>query len=122
MNKKGILIIAHGSRAKETISAMDTIFDYVSSLLPDIIMQQAYMEFCDVNLEKGLDILVDKGVNDIVVVPYFLFEGIHIRKDIPEEIKKYTETRKGIKISMGKVLGSDKRIGDVLADRIRQAL
>lgn len=122
MDKKGILIIAHGSRAKQTIDTMETIFDYVRKQFPGLPMQLAYMEFCDINLETGLDLLKEQGVNDITVVPYFLFEGMHIRKDIPEEIGKYMEDNPGIRIRMGNILGADTRIGDVLADRVRLAL
>lgn len=119
---KGILIIAHGSRRKETLDTMEEVFAMVQESMPDIIVEHAYMEFCDVNLEKGLDLLRERGVTEIVVVPYFLFDGIHIIKDIPEEIVAYLEKHSNLKISMGKTLGADKRIADVLCDRIREVL
>ena len=55
-------------------------------------------------------------------MPYFLFDGMHIIKDIPEEIAAYLENHKDMKISMGKTLGADKRIADVLCDRIKEVL
>lgn len=119
---KGILIIAHGSRRKETLDTMEEVFAMVQENMPDIIVEHAYMEFCDVNLEKGLDLLRERGVNEIVVVPYFLFDGMHIIKDIPEEIESYLEKHKNLKISMGKTLGADKRIADVLCDRIKEVI
>ena len=112
---KGILIIAHGS-------TMEEVFAMVQNNLPDLIVEHAYMEYCDVNLEKGLDLLREKGVKEIVVVPYFLFDGMHIIKDIPEEISAYLENHKDMKISMGKTLGADKRIADVLCDRIKEVM
>ena len=57
---KGILIIAHGSRRKETLDTMEEVFAMVQNNLPDLIVEHAYMEFCDVNLEKGLDLLRKK--------------------------------------------------------------
>mgnify|MGYP001073895010 FL=1 len=119
---KGILIIAHGSRRKETIDTMEQIFKMVQDDMPDIIVENAYMEFWDVILEKGLDLLREKGVTEIVVVPYFLFDGMHIIKDIPEEIAAYLENHKDMKITMGRTLGVDKRIADVLIDRIKEVL
>ncbi|MDE7315717.1 MAG: CbiX/SirB N-terminal domain-containing protein [Mucispirillum sp.] len=119
---KGILIIAHGSRRKETLDTMEQVFKMVQDNMPDIIVEHAYMEFCDINLEKGLDLLREKGVTEIVVVPYFLFDGMHIIKDIPEEIEAYLESHKDMKITMGKTLGADKRIADVLCDRIKEVL
>lgn len=119
---KGILIIAHGSRRKETLDTMEQVFAMVQESLPNVPVEHAYMEFCDVNLEKGLDILREKGIDEIVVVPYFLFDGMHIIKDIPEEINAYLEKYPELKISMGKTLGVDKRIADVLCDRIKEVI
>lgn len=119
---KGILIIAHGSRRKETLDTMESVFAMVKDEMPDIMVEHAYMEFCDVNLEKGLDILRERGADEIVIVPYFLFAGIHIVKDIPEEVNEYLKKYPNMKISMGNTLGADKRIADVLCDRIREVL
>ena len=88
----------------------------------DIIVKHEYMEFCNVNLEKCIYKKKKKGVTEIVVVPYFLFDGMHIIKDIPEEIAAYLENHKDMKITMGRTLGVDKRIADVLIDRIKEVL
>lgn len=119
---KGVLILAHGSRRKETLNTMETVFNMVRENMPDLIVEHAYMELCDVTLDKGLDLLRDRGVRDVVVVPYFLFDGMHIVKDIPQEIKAYLETHQDMTISMGRSLGADKRIADVLCDRIREVI
>ncbi|AEY65217.1 CbiX/SirB N-terminal domain-containing protein [Clostridium sp. BNL1100] len=119
---KAILILAHGSREKETLETLHKVTDMTKVQLPEVLIETAYMEFCDINLEKGLDMLIEKGADDITVVPYFLFEGIHIREDIPGEIKEYLEKHPGIKVTLGNTLGADPRLADVLADRIREAL
>ena len=64
------------------------------------------------------DHLTEKGVTHIKVVPYFLFEGIHIRQDIPEEIEKILKDYPGVTVEMGKTLGVDERLADILVDRI----
>lgn len=119
---KGILIIAHGSREPETVKTMEEVFSMVKEKLSHILMEQAYMEFCDVNLAKGLDKLVKQGADNIVVVPYFLFSGIHIREDIPHEIEEYLSVHPGIKVTLGHTLGADPRIAEVLCDRVQEAL
>ena len=40
---KGILIIAHGSRRKETLDTMEQVFKMVQDNMPDIIVEHAYM-------------------------------------------------------------------------------
>ncbi|HEY5585645.1 MAG TPA: CbiX/SirB N-terminal domain-containing protein [Ruminiclostridium sp.] len=119
---KAILILAHGSREKSTLDTLEKITQMTKAQLSDVMIETAYMEFCEINLGKGLDILVNKGAKEIVVVPYFLFEGIHIRGDVPGEINEYIKDHPGITVTMGKTLGADARLADVLADRIREAL
>ncbi|MEG2597508.1 MAG: CbiX/SirB N-terminal domain-containing protein, partial [Oscillospiraceae bacterium] len=62
------------------------------------------------------------GATKITVVPYFLFSGIHIQADIPAEISDYVQKHPSISVTMGKTLGVDPRIADVLCDRVREVL
>jgi sirohydrochlorin ferrochelatase len=119
---KGVLILAHGSREKETEKTMDKIAGMVRAKLPGTVIETAYLQFREASLETGLTRLIEKGANDISVVPYFLFEGLHIRKDIPAEIEEFLRDRPDVKVTMGRTLGTDERLADILADRIRQAI
>lgn len=119
---KGILILAHGSREKETELTLTEITKMIQERLTDVIIETAYLQFSDVNLEKGLDNLIEKNVTEIKVIPYFLFSGVHIREDIPKEIEEYLVNKPNVKITMGNTLGADPRMADILADRISDAL
>ncbi len=119
---KAVLIVAHGSREAETKNTMEAITKMVEKRLPDTLISTAYMEFCHLNIEEALDALSARGADDIRVVPYFLFSGIHIREDIPAELEKYRQAHPEIKIFMGATLGADERLADILADRVRDAL
>lgn len=119
---KGILILAHGSREKETELTLNTIAQETKERLKDVIIETAYLQFSERNLEKGLDSLVNQNVTDIKVIPYFLFSGVHIKEDIPKEIEEYLVNRPNVKITMGNTLGEDTRLADILADRISEAL
>mgnify|MGYP000032091520 FL=1 len=116
----GILILAHGSRDK---SAEDTIKKIISMLkkkMDNCIIEYAFLQFSQLTIQKGLDNLVDKGVKDIKIIPYFLFDGIHIRENIPREVEDYLKNNPDIKVSLGKTLGSDKRLAEILVDRIKE--
>jgi len=116
---KGVLIIAHGSRAKETEAALEAVLSMVKADLPDLIIECAFMEFSERTIEKGVSTLADKGVSEIKVVPYFLFKGVHMKEDIPEGIAECAAGFPHIKITMGEHLGVDKRLADILVDRIK---
>ena len=116
---RGVLILAHGSRVEATKKTNNEVVDMVRSKISDMPIQIAYMEFCEENIEHGIKTLVDKGVTEIKAVPYFLFEGIHIKEDIPNEIGEILKDYPNVKLEMGHTLGVDERLADILVDRIK---
>lgn len=116
---KGVMILAHGSRVQATKDTLNKIVDMVREKLGDMPITVSYMEFCEEDIAYGIKDLVEQGVTDIKIVPYFLFEGIHIRQDIPEEVGKVLENYPGVTATMGDTLGADSRLADILVDRIR---
>ncbi len=118
----GVLIVAHGSRVDSTEKTMQTIRSYVQQELGVDHIVEAYMEFRSTNIEAGLLKLIKRGVDDIKVIPYFLFEGVHIKEDIPGEIAAFQNEHPQVKIQFGKTLGADRRLAQVLADRVREMI
>jgi len=115
----GILLLAHGSRAPQTQQTMEAIAAMVRHRLPGRLIQVAYMELCQPDIGKGLSLLMEQGVTSIKVIPYFLFEGIHIQEDIPGELAAFQKSHPHISIIMGKTLGIDERLADIVAERIK---
>jgi sirohydrochlorin ferrochelatase len=115
---KGVLVLAHGSREHKTQATFNAIVDMARKKV-DVMVETAYMEFSEKNIAAGLSALVAKGVTEIKVVPYFLFQGMHIRKDVPGEIAQFLQKHHGVTVTIGQTLGEDPRLADVLADRIR---
>ena len=118
--KTGVLVVAHGSRAKETEAALDAVLSMVRAKLPETIIESAFMGFSDRTVEKGVSALATKGVTDIKIVPYFLFMGIHLKEDIPAMVSECAANYPDIKIAMGQPLGIDERLADIIVDRIRK--
>ncbi|MCL2632222.1 MAG: CbiX/SirB N-terminal domain-containing protein [Coriobacteriia bacterium] len=115
-----VLVVAHGSRARETEDAFDAVIDMVRELLPETHIVSTYMQLSDRTLEQTVAELVRDGVSDIRIVPYFLFTGVHIKQDIPEMIKRFGEKYPAINIDLGQPLGVDRRLAEIVVDRIRQ--
>lgn len=120
----GVLILAHGSRRNETENTLLKIIDMVKAeLRADLnttLIEYAFLQFSKNNLETALNKLVDHGVTEIKIIPYFLFNGVHILEDIPAEINEFLEAYPEMKISLGQTLGADKRLADIIVDRVRE--
>lgn len=118
----GVLIVAHGSRRQETASTLEHMVELVKKQIGGVEIASAFMEFNHPNVTKGLDELKEKGCKNISVVPYFLFDGIHIHEDIPGELEAFRAENPQIEVTMGQTLGKDPRLADVLAERVRAAV
>ena len=119
---KGVLIVGHGSRRKETEQILESVVEMARTKLQEIPTEIAYMELSERNIPTGLDALIAQGVDDIAVVPYFLFDGVHIKEDIPQAIEEYKSAHPNIKFNMGSPLGADQRLAAILADRVSECL
>ena len=119
---KGVLIVGHGSRRKETERTLETIVEMMQKHIKETPIEIAYMEFSERSIPSGLDALIAQGVQEIAVVPYFLFDGVHIKEDIPQAIEKHKSAHPKIKFKIGKPLGADERLAAVLSDRILECL
>lgn len=115
----GILILAHGSKRQETEKILDSLVDKVKQKTGEKLVCPAYLQFSEQSLEAGIEQLIARGAKNIKVVPMFLFDGVHVTQDIPEELKAIMAKHPGINIRMSKHLGDDDRIADIIVDRIR---
>jgi sirohydrochlorin ferrochelatase len=116
----GIIILAHGSKKKSTEEVLNKLADKVKNKKPDLIVKKAYLQFSEKNLLTAIKEFVDEGVLNIKIMPMFLFDGVHVTTDIPEEIEKIKEDLavKNLKITLTKHIGADDRIADIIIDRI----
>ncbi|MCL2150899.1 MAG: CbiX/SirB N-terminal domain-containing protein [Coriobacteriia bacterium] len=116
----GVLIIAHGSRAKEAELTMQAIAELVEAKLQGCLLRLAYNEFSDQTIEAGIDDLVARGADNIMAIPYFLFSGMHVRNDISQKLGACAERHPGTPIVLGEALGVDERLADIVLDRIQE--
>jgi len=122
---KGVVILAHGSRAIawEANQLVVKIVEMYKAKMGNKNVKPAYMnsQSGGPSLEEAVTELVNEGLTEIIVAPWFLTDGLHIREDIPEIINTLEEKYPQIKITLAKVLGADERIVDILIDRVEEA-
>ena len=115
---KGILILAHGSKRVETENIVESIAQKVRDKTGETLVLPAYLQFSELNLETGVEKLIAAGSTDIRIMPMFLFDGIHVTEDIPNELKEIRKKHPRISIQMSHHIGDDDRIADIVIDRV----
>ena len=114
----GVLVLAHGSRRKETEETLDLLVRKAKQKTGNELIHSAFLQFSEKDLNMGIDGLVSEGATSIVVVPLFIFEGVHVTEDIPNELELIRNKYPNIDIKLSESLGADDRIADIIADRV----
>lgn len=119
---KTLLILAHGSKAQSTTKVIYQVRDEIAkrNLYKDV--KVAFMEFNHPNIREAFDEIYKKGSREVIAVPMFLFEGNHIRYDIPEELANIKNVYPDLEISLAKPIGFDRRVADILIERAAEKL
>lgn len=119
---KGFLLAAHGSRATSTERTLEVLAERVRALTGEDRIEIGFMEFSSRTIPGGLDALRARGCTDITVIPYFLFDGIHIREDIPFLLEAYRNQWPDLRIDMGRTIGTDDRMAQLLAEQVTEVV
>ncbi|MCO4837747.1 MAG: CbiX/SirB N-terminal domain-containing protein [Oceanospirillaceae bacterium] len=87
---KQLLIAAHGSRRESSNDEVRALVAQVADNLGVAFdgVEVAFLELATPSVESVLSELFKGQTKEVVLLPYFLSAGIHVVKDIPEEIDK----------------------------------
>lgn len=120
--KTAILIMAHGSRIAEANDAAREVAKMVKDITGFDIVEVSFRELHEPNIQSGIDICVVKGAERILLMPYFLFLGAHVLHDLPEEIEEAKKRYPGLIMEMGAHLGIHRKLAEIEAERINEAV
>jgi precorrin-8X/cobalt-precorrin-8 methylmutase len=109
-----VLFAGHGSRAPGAAEAMLAAVENVRArgLFP--IVETGYLEMVQPDLPAALRRCVEQGASRVLVVPYFLHYGMHIRRDIPNILRREAEQYPGLAVSMGRPIGLHADLANVM--------
>ncbi|HEX9079289.1 MAG TPA: CbiX/SirB N-terminal domain-containing protein [Desulfuromonadaceae bacterium] len=120
--KTAILMMAHGSRIPEANDAARRVAEMVQHMTGFEIVEVSFRELHEPNIQAGIDACVSRGAGRILLMPYFLFMGAHVQHDLPEEIEEARKRHPGLIMEMGEHLGVHRKLAEVEAERIGEAL
>ncbi|SCX80547.1 sirohydrochlorin chelatase [Alkaliphilus peptidifermentans] len=117
--KRGLLILVHGSKSKEADEITKELIRKLKHKLSDEFQEVAYgaLQISSPSVEEGIDNLVENEMEEIIVVPMFIFQGVHVKSDIPDVMENIKNKYPQINIKLGKHIGADDRLVEILYSR-----
>lgn len=116
----GIIVFAHGSRVESANEAVRAVArDLVRASACDRVTA-AFLELGQPDLETAADLLVDAGVERLVIIPYFLTLGLHMERDLPRLVELIVQKHQGLQVDVTPPMDGHPALVTILADRYRE--
>jgi sirohydrochlorin ferrochelatase len=121
-DKRALLLIAHGSRREEANADLSALVTEMRNQGEFDIVEGAFLELEWPTIEEMAHRCVGKGAQRVVLAPYFLSAGVHVRQHLADTraklSKKYPETE----FVLAEPLGLHPLLFEIVAQRAREAL
>lgn len=114
-----ILLFAHGSRVGAANRAVEALAAQVQAAGGFDYVRAAFLEAAEPDLPAAIDQAVRAGYRHLLVMPYFLSTGVHLRHHLPELVKRQFEIHPGLEIQITDSLEGHPQMPSLILDRIQ---
>ena len=117
-NEIDILLIGHGSKDPEARTSLKYVEDGLSPYYRNV--NHCWLEIEEPNIKQGVENCKKNNPDTLIIVPYFLHRGAHVKRDIYEDLNP-TMQNSGIKnIFISEHLGTDDKLIDLVIERAKE--
>lgn len=110
-----LVLFAHGARDPQWRAPFERLLQRTQAQLPAVQVRLAFLEFMQPDLSTAVRELVQQDCDHITLVPIFLGQGGHVRRDVPALIAKLQSDLPHIVIDAAPAVGEDATVLDAMA-------
>ena len=116
-----IVLFAHGSAVSEANRQVAALAEEISRRA-GCPAGCAFLEIAQPDLAAAVAAFAKAGVRRIVLVPYFLTMGVHVREDLPKLIEEQRARFPGVEILAGQPLEGSPGMAGLILELVRAVL
>ena len=116
-----VLLIAHGSRHEPANADLRALASRLAESGDLPIVEASFLELADPDIPAGGDRCVARGASLVLMVPYFLSEGIHLTRDLTAARDDLATRHPEVEFRLGPALGPDPLLDRLVVERIASA-
>lgn len=120
--KTAVLLVGHGSpdtdAVEEFINFSQEFKRWNGFAGTDVTVENAFLEISEPSIPQSLHRLSKRGIEKIIVVPYFLFRAKHVKTEIPEIVEEFQKNQPHVKIVYSRSLWPHKNLVQLARKRI----
>jgi sirohydrochlorin ferrochelatase len=113
----GYVVFAHGSSVETANDAVRAVTAQLRERGGLKNVESAFLEGGHPDLRGAVESLSARGIESVVVIPYFLTLGLHLQRDLPRLIREIESVHPGLSIEVTPPLDGHPAMIDALLDR-----
>ena len=122
VERVAVILFAHGSVVEEANQGVHDLASQIRSMGRFHFVRAAFLDCAHPNLGEAIEEAVNARSTRVIVIPYFLTMGIHLRRDLPNLIAPEKERHPHVAIDVGQSLEGHPLMGSIVLERVEQAL
>ena len=111
-----IILFAHGARDPEWASPMRRVQAAIRARSPGIAVDLAFLEFMAPDLETCVAGAIAAGARKLVILPMFIAQGGHLKREVPEMLEKLRSTWPDVEFSLDRAIGEVESVVQAMAE------
>ena len=120
MTRVGVVLLGHGSRAREANDGMYQVLEAVRRQGKRSIVEAGFMGMNPPTIEEGVAACVSQGAEVVLLIPYFLHLGVHVQTDLPETVRELRARHPGVQFALGSPFGFHPKLVEAVLARIAE--
>ena len=120
--KTGILLFAHGSPVEAANQGVHDLAAKIEVAGPYGYVRAAFLDSTQPDLNAGVRQAAEAGVERLILIPFFLTVGLHLRRDLPVLVAAAQEKHPNIHITVGQSLEGHPLMPSMILNRVQEAL
>jgi sirohydrochlorin ferrochelatase len=117
----GVIVFAHGSSVASANEAVERVAAAASQSAGFPLYETAFLDALP-NLRTASRKLIERGASRILVIPYFLTLGIHLKRDLPALAREIESEYPNLEVVIAPPLDGHPALSEILADRAKEML
>jgi precorrin-8X/cobalt-precorrin-8 methylmutase len=113
-----VLLIGHGSSDPNAHDAFVHTADAIRPQYRNV--HHCFLELDNPNIEQGIAQAVAKNPKVLLMMPYFLHKGAHIKRDVVNDVSAALEKARFSNAHMARHLGIDDRLVSLIVERAKE--
>jgi sirohydrochlorin cobaltochelatase len=112
---KALIIFAHGARDPRWAEPFERLQSALEQQASGLCVRLAFLELMTPDLASVAEEVIGLGAQQLVIVPAFLGQGGHVRRDLPELVQTLRQRWPNVPIHLAQAVGEDPEVLQAIA-------